>query len=61
MEQNSSGGLLDEIANLLDKKLDEKLKPVNRKLEVIDNSMTVSGLADTANVINVNIAGTTET
>lgn len=29
--------------------------------QVIDNSMTLSGLADTASVINVNISGTTET
>ena len=29
--------------------------------QVIDNSMTLSGLAGTASVINVNISGTTET
>ena len=29
--------------------------------QVIDNSMKVSALADTASVINVNISGTTET
>lgn len=29
--------------------------------QVIDNSMTLSGAAGTANVINVNISGTTET
>lgn len=29
--------------------------------QVIDNSMTLSGLADTASVINVHMSGTTET
>lgn len=37
----------------------ERIEPLYG--QVIDNSMTLSGLAGTASVINVNVSGTTET
>ena len=40
MAEDTSGGLIDKIADLIENKLTEKLNPIDNKLGLIDNSMT---------------------